>query len=216
MGMDPGTDRGMALATGPGTARAMTARGMVVRDMAIPAGGADPGWVIFLTDAATALPLRAATPALFAALALAVDQATKALILLVAMQPPRVIPVTPFFNLTLGFNEGASFGLLGGVMQGRPWAMVALTAGITLLFAVMALRSRSALERAGLGLIVGGSTGNIVDRLRQGAVTDFLDFHWQGWHWPTFNMADVAIFIGAVLLLGALLPWPRQRQPGTE
>ena len=144
-----------------------------------------------------------------AAFALALDQATKA-VMLGIMQPPRIIPVTPFFNLTLGFNEGASFGMLGGLMQGRPWAMIALTGLITALIAVLALRAPTATERVGFSLIVGGSLGNIIDRIRQGGVTDFLDFYWKDWHWPTFNMADVTIFVGAILIMSTA--FPRQRK----
>lgn len=147
----------------------------------------------------------------FAAFAVALDQATKA-IMLAVMQPPRVIPVTPVFNLTLGFNEGASFGMLGGMMQGRPFAMIALTGCITALIGVWALRANTGSERAGLILIFGGSFGNIIDRFRQGAVTDFLDFYWQDWHWPTFNMADVAIFIGAMLILLNAMPLRRKTE----
>lgn len=147
----------------------------------------------------------------FAALALALDQITKAG-MLVIMQPPRLIPVTPFFILTLGFNEGASFGILGGLMQGRPWAMIALTGLITALIGVWALRAKTGSERAGLSLIYGGALGNIIDRIRQGAVTDFLDFYWKDWHWPTFNMADVAISVGAMLILSAALPLRRKTE----
>lgn len=173
--------------------------------MVILANAANPGWESFLTKPMINLPRRTATVGLCVALALAVDQASKALIL-GALQPRQIIAVTPFFNLTLGFNEGASFGMLGGVMQGRPWAMIALTGAITALIAFWALRAAGLRERAGFALIVGGSLGNIVDRIRQGAVTDFLDFYWQDWHWPTFNMADVAIFIGALLVLAAAIP----------
>ena len=54
---------------------------------------------------------------------------------------------------------------------------------------------------------------NIIDRLRQGAVTDFLDFYWRDWHWPTFNVADIAITLGAVLILAASLPFRRRKEP---
>ena len=147
----------------------------------------------------------------FAAFALALDQTTKA-VMLGVMQPPRLIPVTPFFNLTLGFNEGASFGMLGGLMQGRLWAMITLTGLIIALIGVWALRAKSGSERVGLSLIFGGALGNIIDRIRQGAVTDFLDFYWKDWHWPTFNMADVAIFIGAMLILSTALHRKRKTE----
>ena len=147
----------------------------------------------------------------FAAFALALDQTTKAMMLAV-VQPPRLIPLTPFLNLTLGFNEGASFGMLGGLMQGRPWAMIAVTVLITSLIGVWALRANTGSDQAGLSLIFGGALGNIIDRIRQGAVTGFLDFYWKDWHWPTFNMADVAIFIGAMLILSNALPQRRKTE----
>ena len=91
--------------------------------------------------------------------------------------------------------------------------MVALTAALTLIFAVMAFRAQNALERAGFALVVGGALGNIIDRVRQGAVTDFLDFYWRDWHWPTFNVADIAITLGAVLILAASFPLCRRKEP---
>ena len=81
--------------------------------------------------------------------------------------------------------------------------MAALTSALTVFLACMGLRARLPLERAGFALIVGGACGNILDRLRHGAVTDFLDFYWRDWSWPTFNGADVAIFLGAAAILTA-------------
>jgi signal peptidase II len=140
------------------------------------------------------------------------DQLTKAAALSLLSQGTAV-PVFAGFNLTLGFNEGASFGMMGGVMAGRPLLMVALTAALTLIFAVMAFRAQHPLERAGFALVAGGALGNIIDRLRQGAVTDFLDVYWRDWHWPTFNGADIAITLGAVLVLAASLPFRRRTEP---
>lgn len=155
----------------------------------------------------------AGSVAAIAATALA-DQATKwaALSLLSWGQS---VPVLPGVALTLSFNEGASFGILSQTMAGRPRLMAALTGAIALIVAVMALRAEGRLERAGLVLIAGGALGNIVDRLRQGAVTDFLDLSWRGWHgltftWPTFNGADIAITLGALLVLHAGLVTPRR------
>lgn len=140
------------------------------------------------------------------------DQLTKAAALSLLSQGTAV-PVAPGFNLTLGFNEGASFGMMGGVMAGKPLLMAALTGALTLAFAVMAFRAQHPLERIGYGLVAGGALGNIIDRLRQGAVTDFLDFYWRDWHWPTFNVADIAITLGAVLILAASLPLRRRKEP---
>jgi len=146
------------------------------------------------------------------AAAVVADQLTKAAALSLLSQGTAV-PVFPSFKLTLGFNEGASFGMMGGVMAGKPLLMAALTGALTLAFAVMAFRAQHALERAGFALVVGGALGNIIDRLRQGAVTDFLDFYWRDWHWPTFNVADIAITLGAVLILVASLPLRRRKEP---
>ncbi len=146
------------------------------------------------------------------AAAVVADQVTKATALSLLTQGTAV-PVLPGFNLTLGFNEGASFGMMGGVMAGKPLLMAALTGALTLAFAVMAFRAQHPLERIGYGLVVGGALGNIIDRLRQGAVTDFLDFYWRDWHWPTFNVADIAITLGAVLILAASLPLRRRKEP---
>ena len=140
------------------------------------------------------------------------DQLTKAAALSLLSQGTAV-PVLPSFNLTLGFNEGASFGMMGRVMAGKPLLMAALTGALTLAFAVIAFRAQHALERAGFALVVGGALGNIIDRVRQGAVTDFLDFYWRDWHWPTFNVADIAITLGAVLILAASLPLRRRKEP---
>jgi signal peptidase II len=130
------------------------------------------------------------------------DQLSKA-IALAWLSPGDPVSVVPGFNLTLGFNEGASFGMLSGVMSGR---------ALTLVFAIMALRTKSPLESAGLAMIVGGATGNLIDRLRQGAVTDFLDLYWQDWHWPAFNGADIAITAGALCILYAAIPTRRQKE----
>lgn len=148
---------------------------------------------------------------LLAGACVVVDQSSKAMAL-VWLAPGAPVAVLPGFNLTLGFNEGASFGMLSGVMSGRPLLMVALTGALTLVFAIMALRAKSPLESAGFAMIVGGATGNLIDRLRQGAVTDFLDLYWQDWHWPAFNGADIAITAGALCILYAAIPTRRQKE----
>ena len=140
------------------------------------------------------------------------DQLTKAAALSL-LSLGDAVPVLPGFGLALGFNEGSSFGMLSGVMAGKPLLMAALTGALTLIFAVMAVRARHPLERAGFVLVVGGALGNIIDRLRQGAVTDFLDLYWRDWHWPTFNVADIAITLGAVCILAASLPARRRKEP---
>ena len=146
------------------------------------------------------------------AAAVVADQLTKTAALSLLSQGTAV-PVLPGLNLSLGFNTGASFGMMGGFMAGKPLLMAALTGALTIAFAVMAFRAQNALERAGFALVVGGALGNIIDRLRQGAVTDFLDVYWRDWHWPTFNVADIAITLGTVLILAASLPLRRRKEP---
>ena len=140
------------------------------------------------------------------------DQATKTVALLL-LSPGEILSVVPGFNVTLGFNEGASFGMMSGAMAGRPLLMAALTGGLALMFAIMAFRAESLRERTGLALIVGGALGNIIDRLRQGAVTDFLDLYWRNWHWPTFNGADIAITLGALLVFTVWLRPSKSKKP---
>jgi signal peptidase II len=126
------------------------------------------------------------------------DQATKWLVLNHVMNPPQVIPVTDFFNLVLGFNTGVSFGLFG---EAPAWILMAFTLAIVAGLLGWIKRTDNRLTAAALGLIVVGALGNLLDRLRQGAVTDFLDFYIGSYHWPAFNLADVAIVCGAGLLL---------------
>ncbi len=127
-----------------------------------------------------------------------VDQWTKQLAIDGLSNPHRVIEVTPFMNFLLAWNSGVSFGLFQGQ---APWVMIAATAAITIGFLIWMWRTRDRLLGVALALVIGGAVGNLVDRLRHGAVTDFIDMHVAGYHWPVFNIADSAITIGAVLLL---------------
>ncbi len=120
------------------------------------------------------------------------------------MQPPRVIPVLPFFNLVLVWNRGVSFGMFGDGSAG-PWLLVLLAVGIVAALLWWLRKAEGLLSVASLGLIIGGAVGNVIDRLVHGAVVDFLDFHAAGWHWPAFNVADSAITVGVVLLLAESL-----------
>jgi signal peptidase II len=140
----------------------------------------------------------ALTVALLAAVA---DQASKWVILEHVMNPPRLIEVTPFFNLTLGFNRGVTFGMLSSDEALGRWMLIGLALVIVAGLIIWAWRAGSRIEAASIGGIIGGAIGNVIDRVRQGAVTDFLDFHALDWHWPAFNLADTAIFCGVAALL---------------
>lgn len=147
---------------------------------------------------------------------LAVDVLTKWLILNVVMTPPRVIEVTPFFNLVLGFNPGISFGMFRDLFLERPLVLVSIKVLIIIALVVWAMRTDKRKEAAALGMIAGGAAGNVVDRASRGAVTDFLDFHVEAWHWPAFNTADAAITVGAVLLIAASVWSARSRSARTD
>ena len=136
---------------------------------------------------------------IIAALWFTIDQGTKWWILKHIMDPPRVIPVTAFFNLVLGWNRGISFGMLSGFAL-APWILAVLALVVTVVLLVWLRRTSNWVICVGLGLVVGGALSNAVDRLRHGAVTDFLDFHLDDWHWPAFNLADVGIVIGVTAL----------------
>lgn len=130
-----------------------------------------------------------------------VDQASKWLIVGVVMQPPRIIEVTPFFNLVMAWNRGVSFGLFASDSTLAPWLLTALALAIAVALVVWLARAETRLQAFAIGLIIGGALGNVIDRVRFGAVADFLDFHAAGYHWPAFNAADSAITVGVVLLL---------------
>jgi len=116
--------------------------------------------------------------------------------------PYLLARVTAFFNLVFTWNPGTSFSLFRNLGESAPLIIIILSGVIIgaigyYLFA----RSRPGLEKWGLALIVGGASGNLIDRVRFGAVIDFLDFHVANWHWPAFNVADMAITVGVGLLI---------------
>lgn len=118
---------------------------------------------------------------------------------------PRIgfdsIIITPFLNLVMVWNEGVSFGLLNNGDGGTPIALIALTLTITCGFIYWLIIADHCVLYTGLILIISGALGNVLDRLRFGAVIDFLDFHAYGAHWPAFNIADSLICIGVGFLL---------------
>ncbi|MCR4524459.1 signal peptidase II [Bosea sp. 47.2.35] len=150
----------------------------------------------------------------WAAVALAADQISKWLILNKVMVPPRIIELTPFLNVRLGFNYGVSFGLGSEWLDAWPGALGLFKFVVAIGLLVWAAKSETNLEQIGLSLIAGGALGNATDRWRQGAVTDFIDLHWAGYHWPTFNGADIAISIGvSLILVVSLMPLNSRSAP---
>lgn len=135
-----------------------------------------------------------------AILAAVLDYATKAIVE-ANMDFGQVTHVTWFFNLVHWRNDGAAFGLLGeqSGWQRYFFIIVAVVASIWLLWAIACRGTR--MEKIGFGLILGGALGNLADRILDGAVLDWLDFHLYGWHWPAFNLADAAICAGVFGLI---------------
>jgi signal peptidase II len=145
--------------------------------------------------AARSLPLAGG----LAALTVLLDQASK-LALVDRLRETGAVVVTPFFNLALTWNRGVSFGILNdGVVNA--WVFFAFAVLFAVILAVWMVRTSSMPLRYGLALMIGGALGNAIDRLRWGAVADFLDVHALGWHFWTFNLADAAITGGAILLV---------------
>lgn len=116
--------------------------------------------------------------------------------------PPRLpyasVEVLPFFNLTMVWNEGISFGLFQG---SGVWILSAISLIITVAFSIWMFRAQGWLQVISLGMVIGGAIGNVIDRVRFGAVADFFDFHVLGWHYPAFNVADCGIVVGIALLV---------------
>lgn len=109
--------------------------------------------------------------------------------------------VLPFFNLVMVWNKGVSFGLFNQDSEMGPMILTVLSLAIAIGFGFWLARAKSPTLCLALSMIIGGALGNVIDRIRFGAVADFLDFHLFGYHWPAFNLADSAICIGIAILL---------------
>lgn len=149
-----------------------------------------------------------------AALVLGADQLSKWALARALPLNGSITVIPDFFDLVNIRNRGAAFGFLN-----RPdtdwqfWLFLAATGLAVWAIAMLARESRDdQLLLAGLGLVLGGALGNLVDRLRFRAVVDFLDFYWGQWHWPAFNVADMGICAGALLTLLAF--WRQARRRG--
>jgi signal peptidase II len=149
-----------------------------------------------------------------AAVVIALDQAVKYWILQVFVLPDR--PPTPVigpFWLSMVWNKGVSFGVLNIEAGWTRWALAGFALAVAGGLAVWVRRLEKPMLAIAVGLIMGGAVGNAIDRLRFGAVADFLDFSRLDFPW-IFNVADSAITVGSVLLIWDLFLAPRKRAPG--
>ena len=131
---------------------------------------------------------------------LALDQWSKEKVLTYfqnSAHPNSAIEITDFFNIVLTWNYGISFGLFNNPQYDQSIFMIITS--IIIVGLILMFISHPKLQLP-LGLIIGGAVGNLIDRFKYGAVLDFIDFHWMQHHYPAFNLADSAIFIGAILL----------------
>jgi signal peptidase II len=150
------------------------------------------------------------------ALALAVvvlDQVTKAVVIAKIPLYQTIAVIKGFFDLTHLKNTGAAFGILAAAGSARPFVVTLLA--VAVFGGVFAWSLRTSAEhrllQTALALVMGGAVGNLIDRVRFQAVTDFLRFYVDRWEWPSFNVADSAISVGVVLLA-----WDIWKRPETQ
>jgi signal peptidase II len=137
----------------------------------------------------------------WAMLLLVADQFTKVLIL-GYYQLGDSTPVTSFFNIVRVHNSGAAFSFLASAGGWQRWFFTAIGVGAALVMVwLLKKHAGEKLFAFAIASILGGAVGNVIDRVLYGYVVDFLDFHWRGWHFPAFNVADSAITVGAACLI---------------
>ena len=131
-----------------------------------------------------------------------VDQATK-FAAVKLLEPSSSVELISVLDLVLAYNTGAAFSILSTAGGWQRWLFI----GLALMVCAFIIHWLRDLPRAArwiplaLSLVLGGAVGNVIDRVRTGAVVDFIDFHVNDWHWPAFNIADSAICVGAALLV---------------
>lgn len=139
---------------------------------------------------------------LIAALIFAIDRVTKTMILnhLTLEEPINLLPI---LNLFFTFNTGAAFSFLNWASGWQEWLFIAIAASVSIFLIIWQIKinHKQSLLKIALALILGGTLGNLYDRIIYHKVIDFIDFYYEKWHYPIFNIADSAICIGAIFLL---------------
>ena len=111
------------------------------------------------------------------------------------------VSVTPFFNWVHVWNTGAAFSLFANGGGWQRYFLIGIAAVVSIVLIKLVLENRHKGEAIAYSLILGGAMGNLVDRIFRGYVVDSFDVYWRSWHWPAFNLADIAIVLGALLLV---------------
>lgn len=151
--------------------------------------------------------MRLVAPKLFyrmcglALVAVLLDQITKFWVFRTVLENESERVILPVFSLVKRYNTGISFSFLATDHVYGPWIFAALAAVIALGLLIWLSQTAERLPAVGLALVVGGAVGNVIDRVREGAVMDFLLFHWHDLAWPAFNLADSFITVGVALLI---------------
>lgn len=138
---------------------------------------------------------------IFIPIAFTLDQASKLAVLHYFSTHQAPLEILPFFDIILAFNRGISFSFLNNLGPTGFWLLTAVIALVVLFLLLWWGKEKNIFSRICLALIIGSALGNLLDRLRLGAVVDFLDVFWQNYHWPTFNVADSFISICVILLV---------------
>lgn len=129
------------------------------------------------------------------------DQISKAVVFGYVAEAGDNVEVTSFFNLVLAWNTGVSFSMLNNLGGAGVYVLSAFSLVVVGFLLYWLKREQKTVMQVALGFVIGGALGNVIDRLRLGAVFDFLDVHVAGHHWPAFNVADSFICIGAVIIV---------------
>ena len=117
----------------------------------------------------------------------------------------EAISVSPFFNWEHVWNTGATFSLFANSGGWQRYFLIGIALVVSIFLIKLILENRHKGEAIAYSLFLGGAMGNLIDRIFRGYVVDYFDFYWRDWHWPAFNLADIAIVLGALLFVSCSL-----------
>ncbi len=148
-----------------------------------------------------------------ALLVILLDQLSKYYMLNEILGLQNIIIIAPFFSLVRAWNTGVSFSMFNNYGNVGAWALSAVALMIVGFLLIWLKSEKNKIAQIALGMIIGGAIGNVIDRVRLGAVFDFLDFHIGDSHWPAFNLADSFICVGAmILILQSVIAYGKQKK----